>query len=145
MFQFIFMSKSTQSVEMVILEDETEVQQTKAYGIGIDRHSKFIQVSVYVKCDLKFFEYRHEFATDWNFLIQAKFSCRLGAVKGLGKSFLSSSKTFLTTRKYAPDSYYDIVEQVYLPVYVKPYQKHNKELAYILCIQKKTSSRGEHF
>lgn len=46
---------------------------------------------------------------------------------------------------YAPDSYYDIGEQVCLPVYVKPYQKHNKELAYILCIQKKPSSRGEHF
>lgn len=45
---------------------------------------------------------------------------------------------------YAPDNYYDIGEQVCLPVYVKPYQKHNKELAHILCIQK-TSSRGEHF
>lgn len=46
---------------------------------------------------------------------------------------------------YAPDSYYGIGEQACLPVYVKPYQKHSKELAYILCIQKKPSSRGEHF
>lgn len=27
---------------------------------------------------------------------------------------------------YTPESYYDIGEQVCLPVYVKPYQKHNK-------------------
>lgn len=46
---------------------------------------------------------------------------------------------------YAPESYYDIGEQVCLPVYVKPYQKHNKELAHTLCIQKMQSPRGEHF
>lgn len=58
--------------ETVILEDGIEVQQTKSYGIGIDCHSKFIQVSVYVKRDMKFFEYRKEFSTDWNNLIAAK-------------------------------------------------------------------------
>lgn len=46
---------------------------------------------------------------------------------------------------YTPESYYDIGEQVCLPVYVKPYQKHNKELAYTLCIQKRLCPRGEHF
>lgn len=75
MFQCIFMPKFTQNAETVILEEGTEVQQTKAYGIGIDCHSKFMQVSVYEKRDLKFFEYRHEFATDWNSLIQAKEWC----------------------------------------------------------------------
>jgi transposase len=58
--------------EAVILEDGIEVQQTKAYGIGIDCHSRFIQVSVYVKRNLKFYEYRHEFNTDWNSLIRSK-------------------------------------------------------------------------
>ena len=58
--------------ETVILEEGIEVQQTKAYGVGIDTHSKFIQISVYVKRDLKFFEYRREFNTDWNSLVRAK-------------------------------------------------------------------------
>lgn len=58
--------------ETVILEEGTEVQQTKAYGVGIDTHSKFIQVSVYVKRDMRFFEYRHEFSTRWNDLVLAK-------------------------------------------------------------------------
>lgn len=69
------MPESTQNAETVILEEEIEVQQPKAYGIGIDYHSKFIQVSIYVKRDLKFFEYRHEFPTDWNSFIQAKEWC----------------------------------------------------------------------
>ena len=58
--------------ETVILEDGIEVQQTKSYGVGIDCHSRFIQISVYVKRNLKFFEYRNEFSTDWNMLIAAK-------------------------------------------------------------------------
>ena len=69
------MPKSTQTAETIILEEGIEVQQTKAYGIGIDCHSKFIQVSVYVKRDLKFFEYRRELSTDWNSLIHAKEWC----------------------------------------------------------------------
>lgn len=69
------MPESIQNAETVIFEEGIEVQQTKAYGIGIDCHSKFIQVSVYVKRDLKFFEYRREFATDWNSLIHAKEWC----------------------------------------------------------------------
>ena len=58
--------------ETVIPEDGSEVQETKAYGIGIDCHSKFIQVSVYVRRDMKFYEYRHEFGTDWPSLVKAK-------------------------------------------------------------------------
>ena len=58
--------------ELIINEEGIEVQQTKAYGVGIDTHSKFIQVSVLVKRDMKFFEYRHEFPTDWNSLVEAK-------------------------------------------------------------------------
>lgn len=58
--------------ETVILEDGIEVQQTKSYGIGIDCHSKFIQVSVFVKRNLKFFEYRNEFSTAWDSLVSAK-------------------------------------------------------------------------
>lgn len=58
--------------EIVILEEGTEIQDTKAYGLGIDCHSKFIQVSVFVKKSLKFYEYRREFETDWDSLVFAK-------------------------------------------------------------------------
>lgn len=46
---------------------------------------------------------------------------------------------------YAPSSYHEIGENVSFPVYVKPYIKKNGEPSYNLCIQKKPSSRGEHF
>ena len=58
--------------EAIILEEGIEVQDTKAFGIGIDCHSKFIQVSIYVKRCLKFYEYRKEFDTDWDSLVLAK-------------------------------------------------------------------------
>lgn len=58
--------------ETVIFEEGIEVQETKSYGVGIDCHSRFIQVSVYVKRSLKFFEYRKEFSTDWDDLVAAK-------------------------------------------------------------------------
>lgn len=62
---------TTGSEEIVILEEGVEIQHTKAYGIGIDCHSKFIQVSVLVKRDLRVFEYRREFSTSWNALLEA--------------------------------------------------------------------------
>ena len=58
--------------ENIILEDGVEVQDTKSFGIGIDCHSKFIQVSVYVRRQMKFFEYRKEFHTDWDSLVRSK-------------------------------------------------------------------------
>ena len=61
-----------ESGEIVVLEEGMEVQDTKAYGVGIDCHSKFIQVSVFVKHSMKFYEYRREFGTDWNSLVLAK-------------------------------------------------------------------------
>lgn len=75
MFQYISTPKSTSSEETIILEEEIKVQQTKPYVIGINCHSKFIQVNVYIKSDLKFLEYRHEFLTDRDFLIYAKNRC----------------------------------------------------------------------
>lgn len=56
---------------IIILEEGIEIQHTKAYGIGIDCHSRFIQVSVLVKRDLRVFEYRREFSTAWNILLEA--------------------------------------------------------------------------
>ena len=45
----------TASVDQTaILEDGIPVQETKSYGIGIDCHSKFIQVCVLAKLDLYF-------------------------------------------------------------------------------------------
>jgi hypothetical protein len=52
--------------QLVILEEGIEIQHTKSYGIGIDCHSKFIQVSVLVKRELRIYEYRHEFTTAWS-------------------------------------------------------------------------------
>lgn len=65
-------SSPSDANEIVILEEGTEVQTTKAYGIGIDCHSKFVQISVLVKRELHFFEYRQEFGTDWFGLRKAK-------------------------------------------------------------------------
>lgn len=66
------MAKSKNNEIIIAPEDGTEVHDTKSYGIGIDCHSKFIQVSVLVKRDMKCFEYRHAFGTDWNSLCTAK-------------------------------------------------------------------------
>ncbi len=46
---------------------------------------------------------------------------------------------------YAPDHYFNLGTYVTLPVYVKPYQKKNNDMSYNLCVQKESSSRGEHF
>lgn len=56
---------------IIVLEEGIEIQHTKAYGIGIDCHSRFIQISVLVKRDLRVFEYRREFSTSWNSLSEA--------------------------------------------------------------------------
>ena len=56
----------------IILEDGIEVQQTKSYGIGIDCHSRFIAVSVLIRRDMKFYEYRNDFSTVWDSLVRAK-------------------------------------------------------------------------
>ena len=46
---------------------------------------------------------------------------------------------------YAPSGYHEIGEYLSVPVYVKPYVKRNGEASYNLSIQKRTSTRGEHF
>jgi len=65
-------SAASDANELVILEEGVEVQHTKAYGIGIDCHKDFIQVSVLVKRDLRIFEYRQDFPTHWNGLLKAR-------------------------------------------------------------------------
>jgi len=50
--------------QLLLFGEGIDVQQSKAYGIGIDCHSKFIQVSVIVKRDLHTYEYRREYPTD---------------------------------------------------------------------------------
>ncbi len=58
--------------ELLLLEEGIEVQASKAYGVGIDCHKMFIQVSVIVKRDLRTFEYRRTFETDWKSLTEAR-------------------------------------------------------------------------
>ena len=68
-------SAASDANRIVILEEGVETHTTKAYGIGIDCHSKFIQVSVLAKRDFRVYEYHHEFGTDWKSLVDAKQWC----------------------------------------------------------------------
>lgn len=63
---------SNRSNELEILEEGIEIEHTKAYGIGIDCHSKFIQVSVIIKRNLHTFEFRYEAGTDLPSLAAAR-------------------------------------------------------------------------
>ena len=46
---------------------------------------------------------------------------------------------------FAPTTYHELGDVISIPVYVKPYIKKNSDAAYNLCVQKKTTTRGEHF
>lgn len=46
---------------------------------------------------------------------------------------------------YAPNAYYDIGSDVYLPVYIKTYKRRNGDPSYTLMFQHDERSRGEHF
>ncbi len=65
----------TSGDKAVIFGDGVPVQETKSYGIGIDTHSKFIQVCVLVKRGLQFYAHQKEFGTDWDSLVAAKAWC----------------------------------------------------------------------
>ena len=58
--------------EIIINETGEEINRTKDYGIGIDCHSKFIQVCVIVKEDYRYLAYQKEFNTEWSSLVKAK-------------------------------------------------------------------------
>lgn len=58
--------------EVILTGEGIEVHEVKAYGIGIDTHRDFIQISVLVKQESSYFEYRHEFPTDWDSLLQGQ-------------------------------------------------------------------------
>ena len=47
-------------------DDGVEVMPTKDYGIGIDCHSRFLEIIVLVKRDSDFYEYCREVNTDWD-------------------------------------------------------------------------------
>lgn len=75
-FDFIMVKKNHS--EFLLCDSETgeilgtEIQYTKEYGVGIDCHSKFLQISVLVKNDASVFEYRNQFETDWQSVVSAK-------------------------------------------------------------------------
>lgn len=52
-------------------DDGVEVIPTKDYGIGIDCHSRFLEIIVLVKRGSDFFEYCHEVDTSWDSIKQA--------------------------------------------------------------------------
>lgn len=65
-------SSASDADEIVKLDQGKEIQDLKPFGIGIDVHSKFIQVCVLVKNNLRIFEYNNEFTTDWYGLLKGK-------------------------------------------------------------------------
>ena len=52
--------------------DGLEVQSLRPFGVGLDVHSQFIQVSVIVKREDRYYEYRKEFKTTWDDVCAAK-------------------------------------------------------------------------
>ena len=52
--------------------DGIEVQSLRPWGVGLDVHKLFIQVSVIVKKGNSYFEYRKEFKTTWDDVCNAK-------------------------------------------------------------------------
>lgn len=66
---------STSGNKPLLNEDGVPVQETKAYGIGIDCHSKFVQICVLAKRGLHFYAHQREFGTDWPSLVAAKELC----------------------------------------------------------------------
>ncbi len=74
MIEFTVSSVSSGN-KTIILNDGVQVQETKSYGIGIDCHSKFIQVCVLAKRGLHFYAHQKEFGTDWDSLVLAKDWC----------------------------------------------------------------------
>ena len=52
-------------------DDGVEVIPTKDYGIGIDCHSRFLEIVVLVKRDSDYYEYCREVSTDWNSMKEA--------------------------------------------------------------------------
>ena len=56
-----------EAVSMVLpVDDGVEVMPTRDYGVGIDCHSRFLEINVLVKRGPSFFEYCREVSTDWN-------------------------------------------------------------------------------
>lgn len=53
-------------------EDGIEVQSLRPWGVGLDVHKLFIQISVIVKKNDSYYEYRREFRTTWNDVCKAK-------------------------------------------------------------------------
>lgn len=63
------------SVPISIEDNGIPIQSPKSYGIGIDCHSKFIQVCVISKYNDIFYSHQKDFPTDWNSLLNAKKWC----------------------------------------------------------------------
>ena len=53
-------------------EEGLEVQSLRPFGVGLDVHRLFIQVSVIVKKDNRYYEYQKEFKTTWDDVCKAK-------------------------------------------------------------------------
>ena len=71
-------SSDVVNVSPKLLEIEgLEVRPAKDYGIGLDCHKSFVQVSVIVQQNDHYYEYRHEFPTDWTGICTAREWCRL--------------------------------------------------------------------
>ena len=57
------------------IPDDTDAEYVKEYGIGIDCHSKFIEVCVRYRCGNLIHKAQSSFTTEWNSLIAARNWC----------------------------------------------------------------------
>lgn len=62
----LYPTSVSEANRIVVLEEGNETHTAKSYAIGIDCPSKFIQVRVLAKRDVRIFEYCCEFSTVWN-------------------------------------------------------------------------------
>lgn len=65
-------ARQTEFNTVIVTDDGEEIRLTKPYSVGVDCHSKFLQISVFVKREEKYYEYRKEFGTDYKEIKAAK-------------------------------------------------------------------------
>ena len=120
------------------VQEDDDTEYVKKYGIGIDCHSKFIEVCV---------RYRNGRTIK---KAQGHFSRRMVPHDNPTTEIVTYTVQDGYNRKfyvddYAPDAYHELDSNVCFPVYIKAYNRKNGEPSYTLNIQKRDLGRGERF
>ena len=120
------------------VQEDDDTEYVKKYGIGIDCHSKFIEVCV---------RYRNGRTIK---KAQGHFSRRMVPHDNPTTEIVTYTVQDGYNRKfyvddYAPDAYHELDSNVCFPVYIKAYNRKNGDPSYTLNIQKRDLGRGERF